>query len=235
MFECCDKDHYLQSVYKSITETLLIENPPQAYFDDRLKKLGLNGVYNSITNQIKISSDLFLNEDENEIKITIVHELSHFLLYRQNYKHGAHGWPFLVVCVLLSIRIDFNGDYILSSNIRNWRNGTNVQRWSHHFFVARDLIWLMLADEEIKNIDAHSLTTKVIMHKPRAAALIPEALARKAHKYFARTDGDIFLLGDSGVFFYRIKCGLYGNTLVCGIFYFSGYWLIILCPFKIFY
>ena len=201
MLECVDRDDYLHLVYNSIVEMLFIENPPTVSFDDSLEKIGLNGLYNNNTNNIKISSSLFDNNNENQIKITIVHELSHFLLYKEHYAHGAHGWPFLVVCVLLSIRAGFNGDYILSSNIGNWRNGTNVKRWLYHFFTARDLILSIISDEANENMGAHSLTTKIMTHKPGTLTLIPESLVQKTHKYFARTDGDIFLLRDSGIFF----------------------------------
>ncbi len=196
-----DKNHddeYLQDVYFSIIKKLGINDPPTISWKD-LEKVGLDGLYDRRRNIVSVSTRL--KEQPEPLTITIAHEITHFLLYKENYGEGAHGWPFLTLCALISYKIDLDFYYIINDNISNWRRNVNVEKWRRHFFIARNLIDNELKDNNWKNSSAHELTSKILKHNLVPASFFPRVVNFKTHKYFARTDGDIFLLKDSSVFF----------------------------------
>lgn len=197
MLERSTDDDFLLRTYRSVLDKLAIKEPPIISWSADLEKIGLHGLYNNNRKAITVSTVL---EDQSDLLIiTIVHELSHFLLYDENYKEGAHGWPFLALCALLSYKLDLEYHYILNDNITNWRKNVSVGKWYRHFFVARGLIRKELDSGDWTTLSAHDLAKKIVKHNMPPTSIFPRWVNFKTHKYFARTDGDIFLLRDFSV------------------------------------
>ena len=187
------------NLYSEVADALGIDKPPTFGSSGSLASIGLAGLYDHRNNTILVADTLL--KDKSEMIVTIVHELSHFILHKCGYKDGAHGWPFLALCSLLSVKYEFNWCIIMNSNIANWSPAANAKNWREHFFIAQAVFMEIVAIESWADMGANELATMILEHKTQHVSLLPKSLSLKLHAIIARTDGQLRLLYLSGFVF----------------------------------
>lgn len=188
-------EHRVVEAYRSIIEILTINDAPTLYMDSSLAGMGLAGTYEKKKGEsARITMSDNHNVDEVEERLTIVHELTHFLLHREGYVAGAHGWPFIALAATLSVKCGHpSWDYVATANIRNWRGGANARIWAKHYLFARHVSSNIITRESFGADSADAITKIVMSYQNEFPTILPNKLSMRTHNYIARTDGIVIL------------------------------------------
>lgn len=183
--------------YRLVTEVLGIKNPPDLIVDDlTLESKGLAGLHDP--KEHKITLRTWDDEQEHDHRITMIHELTHYVIGKAGYKGGSHGWPFLALCAILSSMIPafpenkaYNIDFIIYYNAKNWRQTSGMKTWVKHAYRAREIAYKKTEENKsgTKNKNAHEIAEDVINNTNKHRKIDFERLFFFTHRFFAKTSG----------------------------------------------
>jgi hypothetical protein len=189
-----EKEEATQQKYQEIAQLIGVDKPPKLIVDTvGLSNKGLVGLYqrNRLTGETSITLHQWDESEAYLQKITVVHEITHYLLDKQGYHAGAHGWPFLAVCAMLSHKANINVDDALFSNIKNWRGMTPLGTWGKHVLRARQIAYSKINSEpeKLNMMTAEEITREVLSTGKSKIPGLSIKLSTISHNYFAKTDG----------------------------------------------
>ena len=227
-------EHRVEEAYRSIIEILKINDAPTLYMDSSLASMGIAGTYEKKKGEsARITMSDNPNVDETDEKLTIVHDLTHFLLHREGYGAGAHGWPFIALAATLSVKCGHpSWDYVATANIRNWRRRTNARTWAKHYLFARHVAANILAGASFADDGADKITKMIMGYQNEFTTILPNKLSMRTHNYIARTDGNMIFFIELSIvtmifgmllIMYKIQEGAWIAAGGCAIFIICGY------------
>lgn len=211
-----EKEEVTQQKYQEIAQLIGVDNPPKLIVDTAgLRKKGLVGLYqrNHKNGEITITLREWGETNEFEEKAIVIHEITHYLLDKQGYHAGAHGWPFLAVCALLSHKVGIHSDYIMFSNIRNWQGMALLKTWEKHATLATQLAHRKINSEpeKLQKMTANEITIDVLSNQKIKINRLPTKYTMVAHNYFANTKGAEIML------FNISKAGIIAGFIMTGL------------------
>ncbi|MDD5278720.1 hypothetical protein [Acidithiobacillus sp.] len=188
------EDNITQQKYHEIAKLIGVDNPPKLIVDTAgLREKGLAGQYqrNHTTGERTITLPEWNESNSFQQKETAVHEITHYLLDKQGYPAGAHGWPFLAVCALLSHKAEIHIDYILFNNIKNWQGLALLNTWGKHAIKARELAYIKINKdpEELQKMTAEEITKEILSTHKSKFPKLAKKYTMITHNYCAKTDG----------------------------------------------
>lgn len=130
------------SLYREFTSQLALANPPSLVFSEEAriedKFVGTHVPKKDGSYVITLTKGLMQSEEK--VAITIIHELSHHILWLSGYRAYGHAWPMLAVEQILLRKIGYlEFDSVQCDARTNWPKWTSWKIWLQHVEYAYHL------------------------------------------------------------------------------------------------